>query len=716
MMTRILGKNKAQWKEELFGTYPKLLRDVARGYPQAVVDPRITGTLSIFQANMLAALAQSKEQDFNQDVEIENRQTKWTKHYARKILRQAGGLCKETKDERILRIAVDQKRSDMRKGIIQFDPLEYEVIGLGMRPFEAYLKRANLRYTTFSTPHRCPLCQNGESWTLQHEELTRMKTKAGLEGEVFSAKRLKHLNDLETKVKNYKLHKAQLEVCRAEVKALEDGLVPGQAIVIRDYVNHHDHSGGHVKCLHWVVMWRTKPNGDLQHLKLRHYCSDKESCMTDAYYTADVMRFHFKPKGKHNPGLFDDFQTVYFVGDHGPHFSCSCTVYNESKYFHVYGKEVVLEFFASYHAFGRADGAGAEDSVSSRQDNKNGLQRNGAQAWTDMTNESNDKRSWAYHMAAVDRNTNIFPKAVQARNKHVRKCCEVIFDYVGRSEKTIGICLYRLVPGVGEWTWCDLLQGSRDAGEELCESCSTKEQSLQFHELKDCPDPRNVHALPEYTACEFNAERIDSSVQKRRPRYRGEKESTMVACALGCKSATGRPRRFRTKARANVHYKLEHKLSGAAYTKVAYPDDACDAGGSAPSESKEANCAGVNNDNDNVEIRDSDVRPLAGKRASQEKRKQPDSISDWDSDACSESDESHDDDAVDHVEDKFVVQAVFGHRKKAGTKGKDFEYLVKLVEYAEETWEPNESFVGDSVMLKEYTKKHFPRKKLQGQK
>jgi len=400
-MTRILGKNKTQWEEELFGSYPKLLRELAREYPQAVADPRMTGTLTMFQANMLAAIAQSKEQDFNQDVEIEKRQNKWTKHYARKLLRKAGELCKETKAERAIREAVDQKRSDMRKGVIQFDPLGYEVIGLGMRPFGAYLKRANLRYTTFSTPHPCPLCQDGESWTLQHEELTRMKAKAGLEGEVFSAKKSKHLNDLETKVKNYKLHKAQLEVCRAEVKSLEDGLLPGQAIVIRDYVNHHDHSGGHVKCLHWVVMWRTKINGNLQHLKLRHYCSDKDSCMTDAYYTADVMRFHFEPKSKYNPGLFDDFKKVYFVGDHGPHFSCSSTVFNESKSFHVYGKEVVLKFFASYHAFGRADGAGAEDSVSSRQDNKNGLQRNGAEAWTNMTNESNDQRSWAYHMAAV---------------------------------------------------------------------------------------------------------------------------------------------------------------------------------------------------------------------------------------------------------------------------------------------------------------------------
>ena len=27
-------------------------------------------------------------------------------------------------------------------------------------------------------------------------------------------------------------------------------------MVIRDFVNHHDHAGKHVKCLHWVMMWR----------------------------------------------------------------------------------------------------------------------------------------------------------------------------------------------------------------------------------------------------------------------------------------------------------------------------------------------------------------------------------------------------------------------------------------------------------------------------
>jgi len=118
-----------------------------------------------------------------------------------------------------------------------------------------------------------------------------------------------------------------------------------------------------------------------------------------------------------------------------------------------------------------------------------------------------------------------------------------------------------------------------------------------------------------------------------------------------------------------VHYKLEHKLSGAEYTKVAYPDVACNTIESAPAESKEANCAGVNNQNDNVDIRENAVRPQAGKRASQEKRKQLDSSSDWDSDACSESDESHNANAADHVEDKaYVVQAVYGHRKKAGSK------------------------------------------------
>ena len=98
---------------------------------------------------------------------------------------------------------------------------------------------------------------------------------------------------------------------------------------------------------------------DDEKLKIRHYCSDVDSLSCDSYYTADVMDFEFMLKGKHNPGHFDCFHRVTFIGDHGPHFASVATMFNESTSYRKYMKEVFLAYLTSYHAFGPADGAGA---------------------------------------------------------------------------------------------------------------------------------------------------------------------------------------------------------------------------------------------------------------------------------------------------------------------------------------------------------------------
>lgn len=43
-------------------------------------------------------------------------------------------------------------------------------------------------------------------------------------------------------------------------------------------------------------------------------------------------------------------------------------------------------FFASYHAYGRCDGAGSEDKRSFRADQRAGIARLGAEDFTAMTN------------------------------------------------------------------------------------------------------------------------------------------------------------------------------------------------------------------------------------------------------------------------------------------------------------------------------------------
>jgi len=319
--------------------------------------------------------------------------------------------------------------------------------GYTMATLKSFLERAALRYTRFSMPRPCPHCTHGETWERQLDALGSEKLACSRTATEWTPQKAQELEDVKRKCVAYRLHLKQLKTGRAETKILEKNLKVGEVMVVRDYVNHHDHNGKHVKCLHWVLLWRDLEGAELKHLKLRHYCSDPESMMTDTYFTADVMAFHFLKKGIHNPGLFDSFHRVFFIGDHGPHFACAPTMFNESKSFLVYGKEVVLMYYTSYHAYGRADGAGAEDSVSLRQDAKSDLPRLGAKSFTDMTNMSNDRRSWAYYFPKINRDQTIFPSDVNAANKHVRKWSEASFEYAGRSEHTVGICQYRLVSG-----------------------------------------------------------------------------------------------------------------------------------------------------------------------------------------------------------------------------------------------------------------------------
>jgi len=339
-------------------------------------------------------------------------------------------------------------------------------------------------------------------------------------------------------------------------------------------------------------------------------------------------------------------------------------MYNESRSFLHYGKEVEAMFYASYHAYGRADGAGAEDKVHAQQDAKNQLPRHGAQAYTDMTNESNDRRSWAYHFNKINRNKNLFPPSVNAKNKWLRKWCHVRYEYAGRDERTVGICLYRLVTGEGKWTWCDLLEGNRDKERTLCEACSTVSQSITFHTKEECEDRRNVHALPVYRAVTPSATRIIENEQKMRPRKRGERERKTIACIEGCTTQAGRPRRFRTPEAARRHHEIEHPSSDRLLEDFAVI--------------------------------------AASKTTKKPTKKQR--TKDIDSESAKSTDEEDSETSDSEIEEgQYVVEAIVKHKaNKAGV----IEYCVKWVGYSRTTWEPAESFVGRSDVFDSYKSRH----------
>ena len=366
------------------------------------------------------------------------------------------------------------------------------------------------------------------------------------------------IRELDLKCNEFAVHKKQLAEQRKDVTKRTEDLKPGQVIVIRDFVNHYDHSGGQVKCLIFVLLFKLPHGGPLEVIKLRNYCDDKRSASTDAYFVADCVKFHLSPKSPHNPGWFDDFKEIIWVGDHGPHFSSSQTWYDESNAWHIYGKEVTDLFLPNYHAFSRADGAGAEDVMSSRRDFKKGIRRIGAKDYTEMTNASKDIRSFAYAFEEINRGKSVFPPEKEMNPPpYIKKICEVMYNYEGRRQETAGVILYKLVVTDLTWQWHDLRSGGRDQEHCLCNRCSTEEQKLVYHYTG--PKPQQTYVAPFREYCEPDSARLElDQVPRRKGRQGNKKIVNTFPCKYPECVQVGR-KSFRSTLAANKHMRVNHR-------------------------------------------------------------------------------------------------------------------------------------------------------------
>jgi hypothetical protein len=414
--TRNLEMTMHEWHWEYEATYPSMLRLAAEKDPHLLIENQggPSFALTKFQASMRSAVWLAQQPGFDPRTEILERRTKAKEAYLRELGVKQGRLPPLTIDQvEIAKIAKEDMAS--RKTESTFDPSRYTISAPCQQTFLKFLQNQEpvLRYTRFSSPHPCPLCEEGPLNTVVFTELMQQKVDLKKKSLPIPEQLQTQLTQLQKKVDLYKVHEKQLATSRAAVNAKLASLVVGEVVVTRDFVNHYDHAGQHVKCLHFVLQWRAEAGGPLKLLKLRSYCSDADTMSCDSYYTADAMDFHFRPKSNTNPGHFDQFHKVYFVGDHGPHFASANTMFNESTSYRVYKKEVELLYFTSYHAFGRADGAGAEDKVSATQDFRRGVARLGAASYTRMTNESNDRLSLAYELnSSNQQRSEYFPTSL----------------------------------------------------------------------------------------------------------------------------------------------------------------------------------------------------------------------------------------------------------------------------------------------------------------
>ena len=476
-----------EWEAELYARWPYHLRVAAfdNQYLLKQNEGGDSGKFSNFLASMRAAVWAAQQPSFNPRTEKVNRYEEFLAEYRRTLAVKAGRL--PPRSDAFVQASKDfRKQQAARNTEMLFDPANFKIRGPGIETLERHLTNNNLTYTRFSSPHPCTLCDDGPVNEIVLSELLTQRAALNKDKLPVPADISQQITLLRLKVQNYRLHKQQLASNRAYVNAKLATLIPKEVGVTRDFVNHYDSRGQHVKCLIFVLQWREIPGAPLKLLKIRNYCSHAETLSCDSYYNADCTDFHLRAKSDFTPGHFDTFTKVYFFGDHGPHFASVATMFNESTFYRIYSKEVYDNFFTSYHAYGRADGAGSEDNMSFANDFRKGVPRLGARSWAEMTNASNDPLSIAYAFDKINRDVNTFPPAKELQPpKHLRKWTETKYEYIGRTQETEGVVCYRLisffvVKASGNMATCAKVDGLRTsppcaphAPLKLKQQCST---------------------------------------------------------------------------------------------------------------------------------------------------------------------------------------------------------------------------------------------------
>jgi hypothetical protein len=682
---RIMDKELFAWEGQLHAAWPGLLRALSKSHPELLpsMDDIPKKGWSDFDACLLSAVHTETP---DPEAERKERYDEFLRTYVAQLARTRGCLPPATKKEKAAAAAVRAARTKSRMTKEVFVPAEYTIKAPSLEMFRTWLESEGLRFTRFSVPHPCPLCTQGPVNEAVFVNLSTQAAEMKTANEPIPLELSQRLTKLRTDIRIYRIHLRQLEAARSEAKKAEDGLVPGECMVIRDFVNHHDHSGKHVKCLHWVMMWRGKADEPIKRLKLRHYCSDPASMNTDSYYQADVTDFHFNEDNEHCPQLFKEFDTIIFVGDHGPHFASHATLYNESTLLRRFGKKIKIMFLASYHAYSRADASGAEDSTGLRRDLRSGLPRFGAASMTDMTNSSHDPFSWAYHFPAMNRNINVFPLGnyfkAKDRAKWIKKWCEIQFHHghEHEAEQSDGILQYRLVTGQGPWQWTDLVAAKRSDEERMCDRCSTKAQAFVQHAQALCPDPGYIHDLPTYKDLQPDPGRIHGPQVAGKKKGAAKKGNTYPCKYPNCVHHTQARRAYRSATAANRHMQIEHKPTDAEWEQIQYNDDGAGQVQAVPKakKAKKAKKSGKRAGNGGDQNDNNDITTDSSSSSSEEYGNQL-------SDDAEEDSEKDPDEMLDQGEDQYVVRALLRHKLLRNGKT---NYLVAWEGTDTETWEP----------------------------
>jgi len=350
---------------DLYAVYPQMLRELHDKHPELTdVQDESTKTYTVLQACLLTAQhwkdrAGSK---FDLQAEVELRRAHKKDKYRRKL--EHSLWTRRGHKVEALGAEFDRKTEHLRN-IATWDPEKFtKVKPVSVHIFYNILKRNGVKYTYKVKMHPCKLHQNGPGWVANYhkavEEVAELQKRGVPDSDMTYKKKVHEQEIWRCQKVLYDLHIKQFNACRPFVKQVEAELGEGECLIYRDFVNMNTHEGGKVWNLILTRLSKDKSSGDLVVLKLHNIMTDKKTGGTTCFVMADVMDHHFKKKVDGGSGYLDQFDVIYLVGDHGPHFAAHKTFYNESKVWQRYGKRLFILFLCAYHGYNRCDGAGVQ--------------------------------------------------------------------------------------------------------------------------------------------------------------------------------------------------------------------------------------------------------------------------------------------------------------------------------------------------------------------
>jgi hypothetical protein len=239
-----------------------------------------------------------------------------------------------TDAEKIEKQSADKKPDKLQRMYDSFDASTYDIRVRTMDSFFGMLKAKGIKYTYNVHRHPCPVHEEGPIWERKLKQIEEDLSKLDKDMDGYAQLKATH-RFASWKVLFYHVHKKQYQQCRPYTDAILQTMKPGTCLVYRDFVNQHNEKNGKVANLVLVVLWREAEDAPLNMIKISNICTDKDTQSTDAAFVADVMDNHFAPGRR---SFFDRFKRVYLVGDHGSHFSCKQTFWEESQFFRGMGR------------------------------------------------------------------------------------------------------------------------------------------------------------------------------------------------------------------------------------------------------------------------------------------------------------------------------------------------------------------------------------------